>query len=361
MLALLLIANVVIRPRAVSKTAIRVPLASTMRKIARDPAAWLVYGGIFGTYISCFIPLFYVVSYAQRYSTNAAVANYSLSIINALAFFSRIGSGLVADRFGTFNTAIPLSFLVGVLTFAMIGATSTPALVVFLVLFGIAQGGWISVSASVFMILANDVSEIGCVVLFFFPYLPRETDSVSTALRADSAPASASSSSLLRRSSARPSPVRSSPRQAAATSRRSASAAAWRWLAPCCSSLRGACRSGGRARPSFKPITFPLDLPRPPLEVVPFALLSHYRIILALYPHLTMSSLRLPSASPFGDEQVPAGDVAFGLLHDPRTLAMAQSAAEEEQNAAGLAARSVAAAQTACVLHPPARLRFDVG
>ncbi|BGP33885.1 hypothetical protein JCM10296v2_005692 [Rhodotorula toruloides] len=161
MLALLVIANIVIRPRAISKTVVRAPLASTMRRIARDPAAWLVYGGIFGTYTSCFIPLFYVVSYAQKYSTNAAVATYSLSIINALAFFSRIGSGLVADRLGTFNTAIPLSFLVGVLTFAMIGATSTPALVVFLVLFGIAQGGWISVSASVFMTLANDVSEIG--------------------------------------------------------------------------------------------------------------------------------------------------------------------------------------------------------
>ncbi|EGU12195.1 putative Monocarboxylate permease [Rhodotorula toruloides ATCC 204091] len=161
MLALLVIANIVIRPRAISKTVVRAPLASTMRRIARDPAAWLVYGGVFGTYVSTFIPLFYVVSYAQKYSTNAAVATYSLSIINALAFFSRIGSGLIADRLGTFNTAIPLSFLVGVLTFAMIGATSTPALVVFLVLFGIAQGGWISVSASVFMTLANDVSEIG--------------------------------------------------------------------------------------------------------------------------------------------------------------------------------------------------------
>lgn len=168
MLALLLVANLTIRPRKIlapSTTDIdSVPkpsLKTILLRIVRDPAAWIVMLGVFGVYVSCFIPLFYVVSFARQYSSNAALATYSLSIINALAFFSRIGSGLLADRCGVFNTAIPLAISVGVLTFGMIGATSTAGLAIFMVLFGIAQGGWISVSAALFMSLTNDVNELG--------------------------------------------------------------------------------------------------------------------------------------------------------------------------------------------------------
>ena len=168
MLALLLVANLTIRPRKVltrSATDLdsvpKPPLKTVLLRIVRDPAAWIVMLGVFGVYTSCFIPLFYIVSFARQYSSNAALATYSLSIINALAFFSRIGSGLIADRCGVFNTAIPLAIAVGVLTFGMIGATSTAGLAIFMVLFGIAQGGWISVSAALFMSLTNDVNELG--------------------------------------------------------------------------------------------------------------------------------------------------------------------------------------------------------
>ncbi|GAA5823875.1 hypothetical protein JCM3770_000200 [Rhodotorula araucariae] len=170
MLGLLVVANLVIRPRKLTShvppasarpSSAQVPLGTVLGKIIRQPSAWLVYCGVFGIYVSCFIPLFYVVSFAKTFADNDAVATYSLSIINAVAFFSRIGSGLVADRLGIFNTAVPLGALVAALTFAMMGATSTASLSVWLVLFGFAQGGWISISASCFMSLADDASEIG--------------------------------------------------------------------------------------------------------------------------------------------------------------------------------------------------------
>ncbi|BGP41890.1 hypothetical protein JCM10449v2_005884 [Rhodotorula kratochvilovae] len=167
MLGLLLVANLIIRPRKLkshsplTSSSTQPPLGAVLRKIVRQPSAWLVYTGVFGIYVSCFIPLFYVVSFAKQYADNDSVATYSLSIINAVAFFSRIGSGLVADRLGIFNTALPLGALVAALTFAMMGATSTASLSVWLVLFGFAQGGWISVSAACFMSLADDASEIG--------------------------------------------------------------------------------------------------------------------------------------------------------------------------------------------------------
>lgn len=198
MLGLLLIANLIIRPRklkshAPSLTATapvqqqQPSLGAALRKIVRQPSAWLVCCGVFGVYVSCFIPLFYVGLFAREYSGPGPIATYAvrplwsppprwlvtdtrvverphpqLSIINAVAFFSRIGSGIVADRLGVFNTALPLGALVAVLTFAMMAAHSTAALAVWLVLFGFAQGGWISVSAACFMSLADDASEIGC-------------------------------------------------------------------------------------------------------------------------------------------------------------------------------------------------------
>ncbi|TNY21265.1 major facilitator superfamily domain-containing protein [Rhodotorula diobovata] len=172
MLGLLLIANLIIRPRklkshAPSLTATapvqqqQPSLGAALRKIVRQPSAWLVCCGVFGVYVSCFIPLFYVGLFAREYSGPGPIATYALSIINAVAFFSRIGSGIVADRLGVFNTALPLGALVAVLTFAMMAAHSTAALAVWLVLFGFAQGGWISVSAACFMSLADDASEIG--------------------------------------------------------------------------------------------------------------------------------------------------------------------------------------------------------
>ncbi|BGP18274.1 hypothetical protein JCM10213_007905 [Rhodosporidiobolus nylandii] len=171
MLALLLVANLITRPRLLhsqpspSSSAPSPPkpaLSHILRKIARDRAAWLVCTGVFCVYTCCFIPLFYVVSFAKQYGGgNEMLAEYSLSIINGLAFFSRILAGLAADRWGTFNLALPLAAAVSALTFGMIGCTSTGPLVAFLVLFGAAQGGWISVSATCFMMLAKDASEIG--------------------------------------------------------------------------------------------------------------------------------------------------------------------------------------------------------
>ncbi|GAA5915069.1 hypothetical protein JCM8208_002140 [Rhodotorula glutinis] len=173
MLGLLLIANCIIRPRKLKSQAstpsssspmsapAQASLATALRKIVRQPSAWLVCSGVFGVYVSCFIPLFYVGLFAREYSGPGPIATYALSIINAVAFFSRIGSGLVADRLGIFNTAIPLGALVAILTFAMMAATSTAGLAVWLVLFGFAQGGWISVSAACFMSLADDAGEIG--------------------------------------------------------------------------------------------------------------------------------------------------------------------------------------------------------
>ncbi|GAA6019806.1 hypothetical protein JCM11491_000277 [Sporobolomyces phaffii] len=163
-LVVLAIANIITRPRQLSNATSSAPrpaLLPVLRKIARQPSAWLVYSGTFFVMVCLFIPLFYVVAYARDVAKNDLLADYAIAIINATAFFARIGSGLVADRLGVFNTAVPLAILVGAMTFALLGATSTGSLLAFLLLFGVAQGGYISCSASTFMALSEDISEIG--------------------------------------------------------------------------------------------------------------------------------------------------------------------------------------------------------
>ncbi|GAA6061860.1 hypothetical protein JCM10212_001293 [Sporobolomyces blumeae] len=165
----LVVANFITKPRPISPSASSTStrtrpnpnLGEILVRIARQPSAWLVCLGVFFCMITLFIPLFYVVTYARDVAHNDLLADYALAIINATAFFARIGAGLVADRIGVFNTALPLAVLLGVMTFALLGATTTGPLVVFLILFGVAQGGFISCSASTFMSLAEDMSELG--------------------------------------------------------------------------------------------------------------------------------------------------------------------------------------------------------
>ncbi|GAA6017653.1 hypothetical protein JCM10207_001237 [Rhodosporidiobolus poonsookiae] len=174
MLGLLVLANLITRPRPMPSSAAfssttsiiasepKPSLRTLLGRIARDRAAWCIYIGVFCVYTCCFIPLFYIVSFAKQYSgAHSVLAQYSLSILNALAVFSRILSGLLADRLGTFTLALPLAAAVAALTFALIACTATGPLLAFLVLFGIAQGGWISVSATCFMTLAESRDEIG--------------------------------------------------------------------------------------------------------------------------------------------------------------------------------------------------------
>lgn len=66
-----------------------------------------------------FIPLFYIQVFSESHGADPIVVNYSLAILNAAATVARVASGLVADRFGIYNTAIPIAASTGILIFAM--------------------------------------------------------------------------------------------------------------------------------------------------------------------------------------------------------------------------------------------------
>ncbi|KAI5476009.1 MFS monocarboxylate transporter [Pseudohyphozyma bogoriensis] len=168
----LAIANCIMRPRARPAGGPRPskPFLPLLRSFAREPAFMLVGFGVFGGILGLFIIMFFVSTFTKAHTDNAVLAEHSLSILNASAVFGRLFVGTVGDRIGTFNAAIPCGFVMGIFIFVMLGATSTGGAVVFLVIFGVSSGGYISITAALFMSLANDVSEIGkrAGVGFFF-------------------------------------------------------------------------------------------------------------------------------------------------------------------------------------------------
>ncbi|KAK4050261.1 hypothetical protein OIV83_003582 [Microbotryomycetes sp. JL201] len=156
---LLLLANTLVVPRKLPRR--NVPVLKLVAKFYRDPMTWLVGLGSLCCMVSVFVPMFLFQVFAIANKADAVVINYGIAIMNASAVVSRVLAGIIADKYGVFNAAVPMTFAIGVLCFAMLGATSTAGAIVFDILFGLASGGWITISAPIFMVLAESVSEIG--------------------------------------------------------------------------------------------------------------------------------------------------------------------------------------------------------
>lgn len=118
MAGLLAIANLITRPRQLPPRP-HVPMLPMLGRIVRQKSMWLVCGGSFCVMTGLFIPLFYIVAYSKSSGANPTLAKYSLSVINAAAFFARIISGIIADKCGSFNTVIPSAGLLAAMIFAM--------------------------------------------------------------------------------------------------------------------------------------------------------------------------------------------------------------------------------------------------
>ncbi|KAK4704271.1 hypothetical protein P7C70_g1930, partial [Phenoliferia sp. Uapishka_3] len=160
MTALLLAANAIMRPRDLPAKQ-RAPIGPLLKKVFREPSMWVTCLGVFGGVMGLFVVMFYTQIFIKTHAANKTLSTYSLSILNAAAFFGRISVGLVADRIGSFSTIVPFAFVMGVSIFALLGATTTGGVLAFLLIFGFASGAFISIMASCFMALAEDVTEIG--------------------------------------------------------------------------------------------------------------------------------------------------------------------------------------------------------
>ncbi|PIG89933.1 monocarboxylate transporter [Aspergillus arachidicola] len=109
-----------------------------------------------------FLPLNYIIIQAQANGVSPTLVPYLLPIINAVSLIGRLLMGVAADRFGRFNCIIAITAMSGITTLALWipGSTSTSAVIIYAVCFGLGSGGYVTLFSSC-VTQISDFEEIG--------------------------------------------------------------------------------------------------------------------------------------------------------------------------------------------------------
>ena len=117
--------------------------------VALSIALFFIFGGFLIPFN--FIPLF------AEYNGQDGMAHILMSICYSGSVVGRIGTGALADHFGTFNVLCAMAFLTSILTLSWIVMTSLNAMIAFAVLYGLFSGGLVPLgSACVAKITPDD-------------------------------------------------------------------------------------------------------------------------------------------------------------------------------------------------------------
>lgn len=140
-------------PLLVMKT--RLPPPGKTRRLfelgAFKEPSFVIFGfGLFFSLTGLYFPFFYLPSYFKTFlHSDADLSIYSVAILNAASLFGRITPGILADKIGSLNTLIPISFSAAVLAFAWIGIRDIPGTIVYACLYGFASGAIVSLPTTV--------------------------------------------------------------------------------------------------------------------------------------------------------------------------------------------------------------------
>lgn len=112
---------------------------------------FMLFGlGQFLVFAGLYIPIFYIVVYAQRHAAvTDNVSFYLLSSLNAASLFGRIIPGLLADKFGSLNTIIVFTVGAAISGYALVATHTLAGLVVFAIIYGFLSGAVTSLSITV--------------------------------------------------------------------------------------------------------------------------------------------------------------------------------------------------------------------
>ena len=125
------------------------------------PYIWFCTGQFFG-FMSIYITYYYIQLYAlEQASTSSDLAASFIPIISGASTVGRLVPNAFADKFGSLNLLIPLSFATAALVFGWIGIHDSGGLVAFAVLYGFFQGPFVSLPATIVATLTPDMSKIG--------------------------------------------------------------------------------------------------------------------------------------------------------------------------------------------------------
>jgi MFS family permease len=118
---------------------------------ALNSIPFMLFGiGQFLVFAGLYIPIFYIVVYAQRHATVADnLSFYLLSSLNAASLFGRIIPRLLADKFGSLNTIIVFTVGAAILGYTLAAIHTLAGLVAFALVYGFLSGPGTSLSITV--------------------------------------------------------------------------------------------------------------------------------------------------------------------------------------------------------------------
>ncbi|KAI0682403.1 MFS general substrate transporter [Cytidiella melzeri] len=157
---MLLIGCMLLRPRLPPSNK-HIALIPAAKKFVRDPPYVLGTVGLFFFTAGFYYVMYYLQLDAVVHNVGKSFAFYSLVILNFCQLIGRLLSGFAAQRFGV---PIVITFAAGCCTaivFGMIAVHDVVGIVLVSVLYGFLAGAYIAMNAPLYVVLSDDMSELG--------------------------------------------------------------------------------------------------------------------------------------------------------------------------------------------------------
>jgi len=118
--------------------------------------------GLFLSFVGLYVPIFYVIIYAQVHvHADTDLSFYLLAILNAASIFGRIIPGLLADRFGALEMIVTCTVAAAVFAYIGIVINSLGGLIVWTIFYGFWSGAVVSLPRAVVASLAPNMQLVG--------------------------------------------------------------------------------------------------------------------------------------------------------------------------------------------------------
>lgn len=116
----------------------------------------------FVLFTGLYIPIFYIIVYAQKHANvNDDMSFYLLAILNAASFFGRVIPGLLADRFGSLESMIVCTIVVTAFGYAWMAIHNLGGLIVFSIIYGFFSGAAVSLPSAVIAGIVPEMRLVG--------------------------------------------------------------------------------------------------------------------------------------------------------------------------------------------------------
>jgi MFS family permease len=118
--------------------------------------------GSFFAFLALYVAFFYIQLFALDYNLSSAeFSPYLVTFLGVGSIVGRIIPNYLADKFGSLNVWVVVTFISAVLMFAWLSINTLGGLITFTLLYGLFSGGLVSIAPSVIVSLSPDMGRVG--------------------------------------------------------------------------------------------------------------------------------------------------------------------------------------------------------